>query len=195
MVVTGRKGSGKTVFTVEELLLGAFYQVFDKIILISPTLENQSIWQRIDMADIEVFESVDDRILNAIMDERAANYKESRMLVIMDDLGEDLRRCNTKLLQKVICNSRHLQASFCFLHQRISQAHPCVRSQTDVFVVFHSSSYLERELLWREVSTLERKDFTRIMNQACQEDYGCLICSQSKGKTVLYDRKGKLLFQ
>ena len=194
IVISGRKASGKTVFTVDTLL-NEWRGVFDKIIIISPTLQNQSIWEKIDMQDIDTYDTVDDRLLNALMSERTANYSTSRMLVVFDDLGEDLRRCDIKVLNKLVSNSRHLQLSMCFLHQKVTQCHPIIRTNADTYVMFSSSSYTEREMLWKEVSVVDRKQFTDILNTACQEQYGALICSQSKGKMIMYNRNGTILFK
>ena len=87
--------------------------------LISPTVENQQSWDKIDLSTIEQYSGIDDRLLEALLEERTANYKESKMLVVCDDLGEDLRRCDVKTLNKLISNSRHLQCSLTFLHQKV----------------------------------------------------------------------------
>ena len=189
----GRKGSGKTTLCIQHLT-HEFRGVYDKVILISPTVQNQGAWEKIDLSTIELYEGIDDRILSALLAERSENYKDSKCLVICDDLGEDLRRCNIKILNKLISNSRHLQLSMLFLHQKVTQMHPVVRVNCDTFAVFSSNSHAEKECLWREISVVERKEFNRIMNEATQSDYGYLIASTSKeGKMVLYDKNGKIL--
>lgn len=168
--------------------------MYDKVVLISPTIENQAAWEKIDLSDVEVYEEINDTILNALLKERSENYKDSKMLVVCDDLGEDLRRCDIKILNKLISNSRHLQLSMVFLHQKVTQCHPCVRVNADTIIIFSSSSYQERECLWKEVSSVEKREFNKIMNQATSEPYGYLMCSTGKdGKMYMYDRAGNIL--
>ena len=189
----GRKGSGKTTQCIQNLC-HEWRGVYDKVVLISPTVENQQSWDKIDLSTIEQYSGIDDRLLEALLEERTANFKESKMVVVCDDLGEDLRRCDVKTLNKLISNSRHLKLSMVFLHQKVTQCHPIVRVNADCFIVFSSNSYQERECLWREVSIVEKKEFTRIMNEATNEPYGFLVCSTGNdGKMYMYNRDGRVL--
>ena len=193
MVLAGMKGSGKTTMCID-LLTNELCGVFDDIIIISPTIKHQDCWNKIDMSDITIYESVDDRILQALYNERCANYKTSNMLCIFDDLGQDLRPCDLKLLNRIISNSRHLKLSCMFLHQRATQCSPIIRSQTDTYIIFSSSSYSERESLYKEVSVVDRKHFAQIMGKATDQKFGCLICSKSHdGRMIMYDRQGTVL--
>ena len=194
VVLCGRKGSGKTTMCIS-LLTNEWLGVYDKIVIISPTIANQESWEDIDMSDIDVYDSVDDRLLNALLAERSSNYAAQTCLVVFDDLGEDLRRCcNLKILNKLVSNSRHLKLSMCFLHQKVTQAHPIIRTNADTFIMFSSSSYSERECLWREVSVVDKRHFGVILNKASDERFGCLVCSTGcDGKMYLYNKDGDVL--
>ena len=183
------RGSGKTVLCVN-LLLTAWKNVYDEIHIISPTFQHQystgQAWSKLSSEGITVYEQANTDLLQSLMN-RASS--EKTLCVIFDDNGSDLRNtkiCEERILNKFISNSRHCNMSCIFLLQRTSQCLPIVRSQVDTWCVFGTSSYAEKDLLYRQVSVIPRKSFFTMMMNATEQPYSFLICEMSRGIMTYY---------
>lgn len=178
-----------------DLLKNEWAQRYDRLVIFSPTIAHQTVWEGIDLSDVETFSSVTNAHLQGICAEREANYATTSLLVVFDDMGEDLRHVDQSLLNKAVSNSRHLKLSMVFLNQKLTQSPTVVRTNADTFLIFSSSSFCELDALWREVSCVDRKQFSALMRQATSDDYGCLVCSTSKeGRLCFYNRAGDFLY-
>ena len=180
----GRKGSGKTNLLLKLLKdKYGFKNVYQEIIIISPTLKLQNAWQTISGEGIKVFENFTEDVLNSIYENSKPHINS---LLILDDNGEDLKRVNQSVFNKLISNSRHLNCSIIALVQKLSQAPTILRTNTDVFAVFSACSTRETEILWAEIGVLEKKSFYQIFTDATKDQYSCFVCSMHKGKLHFY---------
>ena len=180
----GRKGSGKTSLLLKLLKDKEGYRnVYQEIIIISPTFRLQSQWETISGEGIAVYEQFSEDILNKTYNGQQPHINS---LLILDDCGEDIKRVNQTVFNKLISNSRHLNCSIIALCQKMSQAPTILRSNTDVFAVFSACSIRETEILWAEIGILDKKRFHEIFTDATKDQYSCFVCSMEKGKLHFY---------
>ena len=183
-LLVGRKGSGKTSLLLKLLKDKAGYRnVYQEIIIVSPTFRLQSQWETISGEGITVYEQFSEEILNKVYNEQQPHINS---LLILDDNGDDLKRINQKVFNKLISNSRHLNCSIIALCQKMSQAPTILRSNTDVFAVFSACSIRESEILWSEVGLLDKKRFHEIFTDATKDQYSAFVCSMESGKLHFY---------
>ena len=183
MCLVGKKGSGKSKLCLKLLTTwGGLRGVFDRVVIISPTFKAQfaSLWSAIDPHGLEVYEEVNEMLLEAIILHQSTS--SDKALIISDDNGEDWRRVAPSVTNKLISNSRHLHISCLFLAQKMTQLPVIVRSNADVFAVFQANSHLEQTALFNEVSTVDRRTFDRMFQTATEEQYSFLVSAVLEGK-------------
>ena len=180
-IIAGRKGSGKTHLLCR-LLLTAWWGVYDRIVFVSPTFKSQfdSLWCQLSPEGITVHESLEDSFIENLLQSVSTSTRHSTLLV-MDDIGEDLRKTPPAMLNKLVSNSRHYKLSIVCLHQKMTQSPTIVRANADCIISFPACSFLEREALWREISTVDRKTFQRIFTDATVEQHSFLVSTIDKG--------------
>jgi len=190
-ILLGRKGSGKTTLLLDLLRTpGGYYHRYKKIYIISATYihQFQKTWSKIDREGLEVYESLSDTLLDHIYEE----CKGEPFLVISDDMDESWRKSvDAKKVNKMISNSRHMNLSFVFLCQSVVQLPTIIRRNCDLYILFGAVSYAEIQLIYQEVSTVQRKDFSYLFQQASSKPYGFLVISISEGKIKFFDSFNK----
>jgi hypothetical protein len=179
-LICGRKGSGKSHLLVK-LLKTAWCGIYDEIIICSPTFQSQftSLWSQLSPEGITVYNNLDAAFVEKLMADQSSSTTNS--LLILDDCGEDLRKVAPGVINKLVSNSRHYKLSIIALHQKLTQAPSIVRANADCFISFAACSFLEREALWKEVSTIPRKEFQQAYNLATQSKHGFLVSTIDKG--------------
>ena len=183
-LVVGRKGSGKSHLVVE-LLMSDWCGVYHDIITISPTFQAQfkNLWSRLSPRGITVHEAITDEFIEQLLKQTSGSTKHT--LLLLDDLGEDLRKMSQTVLNKLVSNSRHYRLSILSLHQKLTQAPTILRANCDSFISFASCSYLEREALWREISTVNKKDFNRMFAAATQQPHSFMVSTIDEGGSLV----------
>ena len=106
--------------------------------------------------------------------------------MVLDDLGEELKKIEPRLINLLVSNSRHYRLSIISLHQKLTQCPTVIRGQVDSICMFGACSYLERECLYKEVSVVERKLFMKMFTEVTEQPHAFLVCTMS--------REGKLKF-
>jgi hypothetical protein len=183
-IFCGRKGSGKTQLLVKLLRDKEGYRhVYDEVLIVSPTFRLQDVWNRVSPEGITVYEAFSEEILEKIYTEQKPHVKS---LLILDDNGEDLRRINQQVFNKLISNSRHLNLSVICLLQKLTQAPTILRSNTDCFAVFAACSTREQDVLFAEIGVLEKGKFKQMFSDATCDRYSCLVVSMQDGKLRFY---------
>ena len=112
-------------------------------------------------------------------------------------MGEDIVRnkeCKP-IYHKLIANSRHLNISTIQLHQKISQCPTFVRANTDTFISYNSLSGREREALYNEVSTVDKKTFAKIFTETTHEQYSTFCATFKDGRLKLYKDLEEEIYQ
>ena len=163
--------------------------MYDKIVIFSPTFKTQYdiLWHKISSEGVTVHENLSEIVLSRIYTDQLAN-PEVKSLIISDDEDEQWRRgIDSRLVNKIMTNSRHCNLSFIFLSQKLTQLPTVVRSQLDCLCVFAASSFLELDSLWRECSTLPKKQFMEIFATVTSKPYHFLAICTVQGKLKLFD--------
>jgi hypothetical protein len=179
-MIIGRKGSGKSRLLCD-LLQNDWANIYSRIVFVSPTFQAQfdGLWSELSPVGITVHESLTDAFIeNLLTDVSVAKHQT---LLILDDCGDDFRRVAPSLVNKLVSNSRHLRLSIICLHQKLTQSSTIVRSNCDSIIAFASCAFLEREALWREISTVDKKTFNRMFAEATEQAHSFMVSTISKG--------------
>jgi hypothetical protein len=173
-LIVGRKGSGKSHLLCH-LLRTQWCSVYDEIIFVSPTFRAQfvGLWSQLAPDGITVYEKLDEAFIESLLKQQSVSRRNT--LLILDDCGDDIRKVSPSQINKLVSNSRHYKLSIVCLHQKLTQAPTIVRANTDCFISFPACSFLEREALWKEISTVDRKTFQRIFNEATCTKHSFLV--------------------
>ena len=195
-MICSKRGSGKTYLLIKLLLDKRGYQGhYDRIVIFSETFRSQykGLWDKISSKGVTVYENITTEILSEIYEKQKAiadsvgKENTPSVLIISDDQGKGWRQVDEQVMSKVVNNARHNMISMVLLCQRFVQVSPTIRSQFDVIISFSAVSYSELEAFWREVSSMERKAFRKIFNDATRRDYGFLLINKIKGKLSYFN--------
>jgi hypothetical protein len=181
-LIAGRAGSGKTQLALK-LLKTVWKGCYSKVYIISPTFtaQFQKVWSQLDPEGIEVFFQMNDDLIDLLHQKCIENTKLGLdSLILIDDCGEQLRQINTQAFNLFVSNSRHCRASIVHLVQKITQSPTVFRSSCDSIIAFGATSFLDREALWRELSTVDRKTFFAMFTKATSERYSFMASTISK---------------
>jgi hypothetical protein len=185
----GRKNSGKTTLLLKLLLTkGGYCCVYKKIIIISATFTQQyeKTWSKLHKKGLTVYTSLSDALLDKIYNDICISKEHT--LVISDDMDECWRKgVDSHRVNKLISNSRHLPVSLVFLSQSIVQLATIIRRNADMFCMFGACSFCEIELIWKEVSLAQKKQFWKMFTKSTEKPYGFLVCSIQHGKLKFYN--------
>ena len=162
-----------------------FKNIYDEIYIISPTFDQQQAWKKLKPDGIKVIVEMNDNTLKYLADQTADPSK--KQLILTDDIGEELRHVNPKLLNMLVSNSRHTNTSFIFLHQKLTQCPPICRAQADVIIAFAACSYLERDCLWKEVSVVDKQRFLKIFNHCTEAPHSFMVASNIDGRMTIFE--------
>jgi hypothetical protein len=196
MLISGRRGSGKTTLACKLLLTAsAFRGKFDKIICISETFHMVQQWRCIDTSRWEVYTDYSPDIIQELITEQSSSAmwrlgrKRKNVLLLIDDIGNSSRLTKTgqvDYLDKIATNGRHLGVSIIFLSQQLTQTSPALRSNADIFIQFASHSLRDNLLLYSEVGTGTYKDFRDKVEEVTAERYTFLLVKNNGGRLAYH---------
>jgi Poxvirus A32 protein len=186
-IVIGRKGSGKSQLACR-LLKTHWRDQYDRIVFVSPTFVSQfkSLWSSIDPAGVTVHKELTNELLNALLRDAQNNTNGQKILYIFDDVGETLRHMDQSVINTLVSNSRHFGLSLLFLNQKLSQLPTVVRANLDCIISFAACSFLERECLWREVSSVNRKEFELMFRCSTEAPYSFMCSTVHPGAKMVH---------
>jgi hypothetical protein len=181
-LIAGRSGAGKTQLALK-LLKTVWRGCYSKIYIISPTFtaQFQKVWSSLDPEGIEVFFSMDDELISLLHQKCVENTKQGLdSLILIDDCGEELRRLTPQAFSLFVSNSRHCRASIVHLVQKITMSPTVFRSNCSTIIAFSATSFIDREALWRELSTVDRRTFFEMFSKATSGKYAYMASTISK---------------
>jgi len=184
-LICGAKGSGKSQLTCK-LLLNPYRFLYDEIVFVSPTFKSQlpTLWSTLDPTGITVYEELSQEFVDTFQMEQSTSTKNT--LLILDDVGNQQRMLKGNSWNALISNSRHYRLSIISLHQKLTQAETCTRTNADTIICFPSCSFMEREALYRARSSVDRKTFMDLFERATEKSYSFLCCTIKKSKLKFY---------
>jgi hypothetical protein len=186
-IIAGRKGSGKTQLFLK-LIKTVWKGVYTRVVIISPTFEAQfkDVFSQIDPAGLIVYtEGATVEIIEKIhKDCRVYAARGENTMVVIDDCGEQLRKIPPAAFSLWVSNSRHLLCSITHLVQKMTMSPTCLRSNVDCIIAFGATSMLDKEALYREMSTHDRKTFFAMFAKATEKQYSFMACCIQSGGTL-----------
>ena len=161
--------------------------LYDEIIILSATFKTQYdiLWSKISNVGVTVYEELDEAVIETIYQRQMGSKKH--LLILSDDLDEQWRKMDTKLLNKLVTNSRHCNISMIFLIQKMTMCPTIIRSQADCICAFSACSFAEFESLHREFSVVDKKRFHEMFTMVTNEPYHFLTICVQGGKIRMFD--------
>jgi len=187
-ILVGRRGSGKTNLLVTSLLKGgAYYKMFKRIVIISPTIELDKTWSVIDRTGVDVYEEYSDDVLDKIIESQKTDNSD-RLLVILDDCASEKGHKDWySPLQKIANNGRHLNTSVIVSVQRINHVSTHVRANADSLVSFAIQSPAECAMLYESFGgTRSKQEFYRVLSKSTSVRYTWLNLRVTGGVVAAY---------
>lgn len=188
--VYGRRGSGKSVFlkwytqhlkeefpyiyVFTKTKLNGFYAGFVPERYIMDHISEEKLLELIDRQTkaMDLFHKSDGAI-------------NPRILVIMDDENENIRY--SKVMEKFYYFGRHIGIFIIFCAQHWSMTPPCIRTQTDLAILFNSDYRNAVEEFWADFAgKAAKKGFFSMMEEHLG-DHGFVAIDNQSG--VTYDKK------
>ena len=123
------------------------------------------------------------------MEETMDGGKPANRLVIFDDCGYSGSLRNYKkenIIDKMICNGRHLCLSQIYTSQRFSQVSTCLRTNLSGAILFNTSAK-ELDLISEDMAYTEKqKDFRTMFREHTKEPRSFLVVNFSNPPEALY---------
>lgn len=181
--ISGASGSGKTTTLVSMMTRKkengkrtSYRKVFDRIIVCSPTLTNETSLKNNEFAklpDGQKFTEFNYQTMRNIYDMcEEFHDEEEHTCVIFDDVGSQLRTDAKaeKLFISFLQNRRHVWTSVFILVQSFRDLPPKVRNNMSHFITFRPKNQLETEAICSELMPFKKKNYQEIMNYVFDND-------------------------
>jgi hypothetical protein len=196
ILVLGKTNSGKSVLI--KYIVSQHRSEFDKIFVICPTEEINGFYSNL-VPDNCIFSDFKEDWLTTLIQKLTAMKKEDHkkkynVLLILDDLGSDVKFSTSPAFTKMMVRGRHISLSLLISAQYLYQVPPICRSNICYLIVGQqnnqSQSILADEFLY---GSIDRKEFMRIYHDAIK-DYGFLLinCNSVKDTSNLNSIYGVL---
>jgi hypothetical protein len=112
---------------------------------------------------------------------------DTRVLLILDDVGYDAKALRSKAINQLFLNGRHHHISMWASLQDARMLNPCQRANTDYLFFFRD--YVNKERLYKTFFTGILPNFATFSQifDAVTEDYGCMVLDQTKQSSKITD--------
>jgi hypothetical protein len=199
--IIGSTNSGKSVF-INNLIYKFYYDLFDYIILISPSAKNdKSMYSFRNDPKVVIFEEYSDALIDELMElqkcESEEEYKDQPLTCIIFDDCANPRGCSKhdSKISILATRHRHLNINLVFSIQIFKQLSHPIRANTKAFIIKSTPNQKELEKMSEELCMFGGKNnFFNLYEQALGEDrYNFLYLDLVNGKayknfdTLLYD--------
>ena len=204
LAIIGVVKAGKTTFMRN--ILDIYYDAFDKVIFISPTmaLDPDAIHLLDAYPDISAYPSLLalEPIFNKIKKINKGKDPKDKLktLIILDDVINQiisLVRKDSSFLNDLMLNRRHAGISMIALSQYFKRFPPLWRTNFSAFALFRQENQGERKKISEELNGhIGVKEFERIFNEATQESYSALTINfdANDGQYIYTKNFNELLF-
>jgi Cdc6-like AAA superfamily ATPase len=182
LIILGSSGSGKTTL-LNSIVTGSkkkgkrtsYLNVFDFIYIISPTLGGKSMKNDkfATIPEDQIYRELTLEVLTELEDKLYKNREDDKnSLVIMDDIGSQLRRnakAEKKLVQ-ILQNRRHSYSSFITLLQKYKDAPTGYRSNLSHAIFFRPKNRIESEAISNELLPFDNKKNKQILDYVFENE-------------------------
>jgi len=173
-VISGASGSGKS----NVLVSPSAHTIKD-----SP-LENLSDDQKFNSLNEDVFDMVMSLTDNAV-------EEGTHTLLILDDVSSQLRtKENEKLLNQLVKNRRHLNASIWIVGHKVTDLSPALRSNANLIFLFKPKTLKEIDAIQSEYMLMSKQQADELMKAAYKDRYDFMLIDTSlrSGSDFLFYR-------
>ena len=182
MAIIGVVKAGKSTFM--RSILDVYIEAFDKVIMISPTLDLDP--EAIDILDqypdIHAFKSLGalEPLFKKIKKANKGKDPSEKVktLIIMDDVINEIIKFSRKdnnFLNNMMLNRRHAGISMLMMSQYFKRFPPIFRCNFTAFALFRQENSAERKKIIEELGGfLGNKEFERLFNMATLEPYSAM---------------------
>jgi Cdc6-like AAA superfamily ATPase len=197
-IIAAPSGSGKTTLLTSLMTQKSkkgeskksYRKLFDRIIIISPTLGGSSM-KKDEFKSIpegQKFKEFNYETMRQVYDMCEENHEnEEHTIVIMDDIGAQLRKSAAaeKLLVSFLQNRRHIWTSCFILVQKYRDLPTGIRNNMTHFCTFRPKNQLEIEAIMTELFPFKKTHWQQIIDYIFDNDdrFSFLFVDMSLKKT------------
>lgn len=197
MAIIGPSRSGKSCLA-RTLLKEVYYKVFDYIFLFSQSLDLNNDFEEFEK--IVGYNSFDENEILDILNDQKTIVKQGKrdksmkdvpgILLIFDDVADNQKFCNSKVLRMLAYRSRHQSVSCLVLSQKSSSIPRGCRLNLSHEIIFKPVSGDEMDFIVREaVPRQRRKQFFEKAEKIFEEPYTFIyfdnLCKSGKNRIKL----------
>ena len=198
-VIAAPSGSGKSTLLTSLMTQKSkkgepkksYRKLFDRIIIISPTMGNGTSMKNDPFKDIpegQKFKEFNYETMRQVYDMCEENHdNEEHTIVLMDDIGAQLRKSAQaeKLLVSFLQNRRHIWTSCFILVQKYKDLPVGIRNNMTHFTTFRPKNQIEIEAIMMELFPYKKKHWQQIIDYCFDNDdrFSFLMVDMSLKKT------------
>ena len=198
----GTSGSGKTNTLISLLtakrkngVRNSYKKVYDKIIIVSPTLASlkNNIFEG--LPDEQKYEVLDENTIDSISD-FIEEHDEKNKLIIFDDVGSQLKIYDREL-GLLVQKYRHDKCSYWFVAQKYKDLNPKIRLQLTHLFLFRPVNNWESQSIADEILPISRKELPGFIDYVFDKKYQFLYVDmslQNSNKFIFYKGFEKIVF-
>lgn len=194
-LINAPSNSGKTIL-ISSMILDIYRSCFKTIIIISPSINIDPAWipikkyidDNLDEYDKEIyFDEFDDESLKECIDDQKAliqNLKSKKdtkalpqMLIVLDDISDNPKMHNNKVLNSLFTRGRHSQISVIISSQKYVTLSPLIRTNLSSMYIFKIRNQMDLDTMLCELSAIfeNRKTLFKIYSGATKDKYSFLF--------------------
>ena len=200
----GRSKSGKTNLALDLLtrkkhkgMRNGYKQVFDDIIVISPSMASSKNNPFKDLDEEKKFETLDEDTMDFITDFTEVNSAECRnTLIFLDDVGSALKGYDRQL-SLLTQKHRHLRTSFWFVAQKYNNIPTSIRANAGAIFMFRPISMKELDSIHEELLAIAKKDLNTFIDFVFDRKFNFLYIDmtlEKSAKPIYYKNFEKINF-
>jgi len=196
--IVGKSGSGKTNllrYLTEKGGKNKIYcKKFENVFYISPSVGSMSSKPK--LPEEHFYESINS--IPEIFKDIQTEEKAGRSLLIMDDVGHELKNGNQEFMKKLYFNNRHIgtplmsecgkqissgAVSTILLTQRLNSIPRNIRSAITHWILFDCrSTRSELQTIFEELVHVDKNDFNTIISRVFSKPYNFLFIDTTKSR-------------
>jgi len=197
--LVGAPGSGKTTLLLNLICKkGSFYnQLFDQVWLFSPSLSTLEKNPFDALPDNQKFDEITKDNLNIFVD--GVSDSGEKVLLILDDVQNDLKADNIRIMKKIIMNRRHLcgkngSCSIIMTSQLYNAVPLPLRKQIDCLFQYPTSNTKELKSIHEELfAHLDKDKATLLFNFIFDQPHNFLYLKVREKRSKMFYKNFNLL--
>lgn len=177
IVALGRRRSGKTVLVTD--ILHSKRHIFPCGLVMSGTEESNHYYKSI-VPDSFIYGGFDEDKLWKLVDRqkkiKAQGLPNGKVFVLLEDCAYSKKDMNSKVLQFLACNSRHLDVMVILTVQYMLDIPPVIKNNVDVLFAFADNNHLSQKKLYDHYfGCFENLHVFKDVFKACTANYEVLV--------------------